>query len=46
MHTTVPSTQAAALAAYAGQAWDETVVPRLIDYIGVPAKSPMFDADW
>ncbi len=34
------------LAAYADQAWDERIVPALTDYIAVPAKSPMFDADW
>ncbi len=38
--------QAAALAAFADQAWDERIVPALTDYIRVPAKSPMFDADW
>ena len=27
-------------------AWSERIVPRLVDYIAVPAKSPMFDADW
>ena len=26
--------------------WDDELVPRLIDYIRVPAKSPHFDADW
>ncbi|HNV60280.1 MAG TPA: peptidase M20, partial [Rhodoferax sp.] len=26
--------------------WDMQIVPRLQDYIRVPAKSPMFDADW
>ncbi|MGI9132417.1 MAG: M20/M25/M40 family metallo-hydrolase [Rhodoferax sp.] len=26
--------------------WDTQIVPRLQDYIRVPAKSPMFDADW
>ena len=26
--------------------WDAQIVPRLEDYIRVPAKSPMFDADW
>jgi acetylornithine deacetylase/succinyl-diaminopimelate desuccinylase-like protein len=36
----------AALAAFADRAWDERIVPALIDYIAVPAKSPMFDADW
>ncbi len=38
--------EASALAAYANQRWDEALVPALTDYIGVPAKSPMFDADW
>jgi hypothetical protein len=27
-------------------AWDQRIVPALTDYIGVPSKSPMFDADW
>jgi acetylornithine deacetylase/succinyl-diaminopimelate desuccinylase-like protein len=27
-------------------AWDTSIVPQLQDYIRVPAKSPMFDADW
>jgi acetylornithine deacetylase/succinyl-diaminopimelate desuccinylase-like protein len=26
--------------------WDEDLVPRLVDYVKVPAKSPAFDADW
>ncbi|MFZ3220576.1 MAG: M20/M25/M40 family metallo-hydrolase [Rhodoferax sp.] len=26
--------------------WDDQIVPCLEDYIRVPAKSPMFDADW
>jgi len=38
--------EAGALAAYADRRWDEAIVPALTDYIGVPAKSPMFDADW
>ncbi len=37
---------AAALAAYADQAWDQRIVPALTEYIAVPAKSPMFDAEW
>ncbi len=28
------------------QAWDDTIVSCLQDYIRIPAKSPMFDADW
>jgi acetylornithine deacetylase/succinyl-diaminopimelate desuccinylase-like protein len=27
-------------------AWRERIVPALTNYIAVPAKSPMFDADW
>jgi acetylornithine deacetylase/succinyl-diaminopimelate desuccinylase-like protein len=38
--------EATALAAYADRAWDEQIVPALTDYIAIPAKSPMFDADW
>jgi acetylornithine deacetylase/succinyl-diaminopimelate desuccinylase-like protein len=38
--------EAAALAAFADDAWDRRIVPALVDYIAVPAKSPMFDADW
>jgi len=26
--------------------WDQEVVPRLIEYIRIPNKSPMFDAQW
>jgi acetylornithine deacetylase/succinyl-diaminopimelate desuccinylase-like protein len=26
--------------------WDEDVVPALVDYIRIPAKSPHFDHDW
>jgi acetylornithine deacetylase/succinyl-diaminopimelate desuccinylase-like protein len=29
-----------------GRAWDSDIVHRLEDYIRIPAKSPMFDADW
>lgn len=35
-----------AFAEFADQAWDERIVPALTDYIAVPAKSPMFDAEW
>lgn len=26
--------------------WDEQIVPQLVEYIRIPNKSPMFDADW
>jgi len=28
------------------QFWDEAIVPALVEYIRIPAKSPYFDADW
>ncbi len=38
--------EADALGAFAERQWDEQIVPALVDYIAVPAKSPMFDPDW
>jgi acetylornithine deacetylase/succinyl-diaminopimelate desuccinylase-like protein len=38
--------EASAIAAFAERTWDEEIVPALTDYIAIPAKSPMFDADW
>src|SRR6187200_2915836 len=26
--------------------WDDDIVPQLVDYIRLPAKSPNFDPDW
>jgi acetylornithine deacetylase/succinyl-diaminopimelate desuccinylase-like protein len=46
MNAPLRPTEAAAMAAYADEAWDQRIVPAITDYIGVPAKSPMFDADW
>ena len=37
---------AAAIAAFCDRHGDDTIVPALIDYIAIPAKSPLFDADW
>jgi acetylornithine deacetylase/succinyl-diaminopimelate desuccinylase-like protein len=31
---------------FVAQRWDQDLVPRLIDYVKVPAKSPAFDASW
>lgn len=28
------------------QQWDDDIVPRLVEYIRIPNKSPMFDPDW
>ena len=31
---------------FVARKWDDDVVPRLVDYVRVPAKSPAFDASW
>ena len=37
---------AGALGHFADAAWDQRILPALTEYIAVPCKSPMFDADW
>ena len=32
--------------ALVADAWDGDIVPQLVEYIRIPNKSPMFDADW
>jgi acetylornithine deacetylase/succinyl-diaminopimelate desuccinylase-like protein len=46
MNAPLRPAESAALAQYADTAWDQRIVPALTDYIAVPAKSPMFDAQW
>jgi hypothetical protein len=29
-----------------GEFWDDAIVPALVEYIRIPAKSPHFDRDW
>jgi acetylornithine deacetylase/succinyl-diaminopimelate desuccinylase-like protein len=43
---TLPPLDAARLSADVDRAWDDEIVPALTRYIAIPAKSPMFDADW
>ena len=31
---------------FCSEMWDRQIVPQLAEYIKIPAKSPMFDADW
>ena len=31
---------------FVAEKWDDEIVPQLVDYIRIPNKSPMFDADW
>ncbi|MBS0447700.1 MAG: M20 family metallopeptidase [Proteobacteria bacterium] len=45
-HLPVQPDEATALAEFAARTWDEEIVPALTDYIAIPAKSPMFDAEW
>ena len=40
------ATALSSLSDFCDCAWDERIVPALAEYIAVPAKSPMFDADW
>ncbi|HEV2097547.1 MAG TPA: M20/M25/M40 family metallo-hydrolase [Stellaceae bacterium] len=36
----------AKLKEFVASAWDDEIVPTLVDYIGIPNKSPAFDPDW
>jgi len=31
---------------FSNRTWDESVVPKLVEYIKIPNKSPMFDPQW
>ncbi|MBL0141624.1 MAG: M20 family metallopeptidase [Betaproteobacteria bacterium] len=42
----IPAVAAAPLAERIERQWDADIVPQLVDYIRIPAKSPHFDADW
>jgi hypothetical protein len=35
-----------ALAASVARTWDGSIVPQLVEYIRIPAKSPHFDPQW
>ena len=45
-HLPIQPDEASTLAEFAARTWDEEIVPALTNYIAIPAKSPMFDADW
>ena len=34
------------IAAFVEQAWDQSIIPELIDYIRIPNKSPLYDNQW
>ena len=44
--TPAPLLNAAQALGEVSRAWDDDIVAQLTDYIRIPAKSPMFDADW
>jgi acetylornithine deacetylase/succinyl-diaminopimelate desuccinylase-like protein len=41
-----PELDTQALAAFSETAWKERILPQLVDYIAIPAKSPLYDPDW
>ena len=48
LHREIPESvfNAAAAHEFARARWDEDITSQLVDYVAVPAKSPMFDPDW
>lgn len=34
------------LSHFVNRRWDDEIVPQLVDYVRIPAKSPVFDANW
>jgi hypothetical protein len=34
------------LGSYVSETWDESILPRLCEYVKIPNKSPNFDPDW
>lgn len=46
LHAETVQLDSAKLCEFVDQKWNDEIVPALTDYIAVPAKSPMFDADW
>jgi acetylornithine deacetylase/succinyl-diaminopimelate desuccinylase-like protein len=44
--TTLTDRDSATLLSRVSKQWDSDIVPQLIDYVRLQAKSPSFDADW
>ena len=34
------------IAAFVNSTWDDSIIPKISEYIRIPNKSPMFDPDW
>jgi acetylornithine deacetylase/succinyl-diaminopimelate desuccinylase-like protein len=43
---TLANVDATELEELVSRKWDEDIVPRLVEYIRIPCKSPHFDTDW
>ncbi len=46
LHKEMPGLDAAALQRFAAERWDSDITQQLVDYVQIPAKSPMFEPDW
>ncbi len=44
LQLTIPESER--LSAFIDQMWDQEIVPKLIEYIRIPNKSPMFEPQW
>ncbi|HEY9095006.1 MAG TPA: peptidase M20, partial [Hydrogenophaga sp.] len=44
--TSLTPSDASAIASHVNTSWQENILPELVRYIEVPAKSPAFDPDW
>jgi acetylornithine deacetylase/succinyl-diaminopimelate desuccinylase-like protein len=42
----IPALDPARARAYVDRIWDQSILPKLTEYITIPNKSPMFDARW
>ena len=42
----MPKLDISELRSFVAQKWDADIVPRLVEYIRIPCKSPHFDPDW
>ena len=46
METRTAGLDAKAVAAFVERTWEDEIVPQITEYIAIPNKSPLFDADW
>jgi hypothetical protein len=46
MPTLTAALDAKKTSAFVDQTWDDSIVPKLVEYIKIPNKSPHFDKEW